>query len=73
MVLVLIVATSGYAPVSPAVAYRIVKDQLIDEGNARESLATFCQTYMEPNATKIMAKIMQKTRLISQNILELLS
>lgn len=41
-------------------AYRIVKDQLIDEGNARENLATFCQTYMEPKATEIMAETMQK-------------
>ena len=46
--------------VAPEVAYRIVKDQLIDEGNARENLATFCQTYMEPKATEIMAETMQK-------------
>ena len=47
-------------PVPPEIAYRIVKDQLIDEGNARENLATFCQTYMEPKATQIMAETMQK-------------
>ena len=44
----------------PRITYRIVKDQLLDEGNARENLATFCQTYMEPNATKIMAETMDK-------------
>ncbi|MRN07292.1 glutamate decarboxylase [Lactobacillus sp. 0.1XD8-4] len=47
-------------PVEPRIAYRIVKDQLLDEGNARENLATFCQTYMEPEADKIMAETMDK-------------
>ena len=47
-------------PVEPRIAYRIVKDQLLDEGNARENLATFCQTYVKPNATKIMAETMAK-------------
>lgn len=37
-------------------AYRLIKDELLDEGNARQNLATFCQTYMEPEATKIMAE-----------------
>ena len=46
--------------VEPRIAYRLVKDQLIDEGNARQNLATFCQTYMEPEATKIMAETMAK-------------
>nr|WP_237301608.1 glutamate decarboxylase [Vagococcus penaei] len=47
-------------PVEPDVAYRLVKDQLIDEGNARQNLATFCQTYMDPEATKLMAETMEK-------------
>lgn len=38
------------------VAYRLIKDELIDEGNARQNLATFCQTYMEPEATKLMSE-----------------
>lgn len=42
------------------VAYRMVKDELEDEGNARQNLATFCQTYMEPEATKIMAETLEK-------------
>lgn len=46
--------------VEPRIAYRLVKDQLIDEGNARQNLATFCQTYMEPEATRIMAETMAK-------------
>ena len=37
-----------------------MKDQLIDEGNARQNMATFCQTYMEPEATKLMAETFEK-------------
>lgn len=44
----------------PREAYRFVKDQLIDEGVARQNLATFCQTYMEPEATQIMAETLEK-------------
>lgn len=44
----------------PRIAYRLIKDQLIDEGIARQNLATFCQTYMEPEAVKIMADTMDK-------------
>lgn len=40
-------------PISAHIAYQLIKDQLIDEGNARQNLATFCQTYMEPEVTKI--------------------
>lgn len=47
-------------PVEAKVAYRLIKDQLIDEGNARQNLATFCQTYMEPEATQLMSEIMEK-------------
>ncbi|MGY3767011.1 glutamate decarboxylase [Vagococcus vulneris] len=47
-------------PIEPVVAYRLVKDQLIDEGNARQNLATFCQTYMEPEAQKLMSETMEK-------------
>lgn len=42
------------------VAYRMVKDELEDEGNARQNLATFCQTYMEPEATQLMAETLEK-------------
>ncbi|SJZ36316.1 glutamate decarboxylase [Anaerorhabdus furcosa] len=38
------------------VAYRLISDELIDEGNARQNLATFCQTYMEPEANKLMSE-----------------
>lgn len=41
------------------VAYRLIKDTLIDEGNSRQNLATFCQTYMEPEATRLMAETLE--------------
>lgn len=47
-------------PVPPRIAYQMVKDQLIDEGNARQNLATFCQTYMEPEATQLMSETLEK-------------
>lgn len=47
-------------PVQPELAYRLIKDQLIDEGNARQNMATFCQTYMEPEATKLMTETFEK-------------
>lgn len=47
-------------PIEPRIAYRLVKDELMDEGNARLNLATFCQTYMEPEATKLMSETLEK-------------
>lgn len=41
-------------------AYRLIKDELMNEGNARLNLATFCQTYMEPEATELMAETLEK-------------
>lgn len=52
--------TLGKNPVEPRVAYRLVKDELLDEGNARQNLATFCQTYMEEEATQLMAETLEK-------------
>ncbi|WP_427814983.1 glutamate decarboxylase (plasmid) [Enterococcus sp. 22-H-5-01] len=46
--------------VEPELAYRLIKDQLIDEGDARQNMATFCQTYMEPEATKLMSETFEK-------------
>lgn len=47
-------------PVEPRIAYRMVHDELEDEGNARQNLATFCQTYMEPEATLLMTETLDK-------------
>ncbi|MCR1975919.1 glutamate decarboxylase [Clostridium sporogenes] len=46
--------------IAPDIAYRMIKDELMNEGNARLNLATFCQTYMEDKATKLMAETLQK-------------
>ena len=46
--------------VSPKVAYQLIKDELLDEGNARQNLATFCQTYMEDEAIKLMSECLEK-------------
>jgi glutamate decarboxylase len=43
-------------PMPAEAAYRLMKDDMSDEGNARMNLATFCQTYMEPEAVKLMAE-----------------
>ena len=47
-------------PVEPRLAYEMIKEYLSIEGNATQNLTTFCQTYMEPMATKIMAETMEK-------------
>lgn len=47
-------------PLEPRVAYQLVQDQLLDEGNARLNLATFCQTYMEPEAIELMSHTLEK-------------
>lgn len=47
-------------PVEPRVAYEMIKEYLSIEGNAVQNLATFCQTYMEPTAAKLMAETMEK-------------
>ncbi|MDR2708743.1 MAG: glutamate decarboxylase [Elusimicrobiota bacterium] len=48
------------SPIEPRIASRLVKDELLDEGVARQNLATFCQTYMEDEAVKLMAETLQK-------------
>ncbi|WP_300350500.1 glutamate decarboxylase, partial [Clostridium sp.] len=39
---------------------RLIKDDLLDEGNARQNLATFCQTYMDDEAVKLMSETLEK-------------
>lgn len=39
-------------PVAPGVAAEMIRQYLSIEGNATQNLATFCQTYMEPEAKK---------------------
>ncbi len=46
--------------IDPRLAKRMIKDFLLDEGNARMNLATFCQTYMEDEAIELMAGTLEK-------------
>jgi len=46
--------------IAPEVAYQIVHDELILDGNARLNLATFVTTYMDPRADKLMAETFDK-------------
>lgn len=41
-------------------AASIIEDQLLDEGQARKNLATFCQTEMEPEANVLLGKTLEK-------------
>ena len=44
----------------PEVAYQIIHDELMLDGNARLNLATFVTTWMEPQAEKLMAECFDK-------------
>ena len=45
---------------APDVAYQIIHDELMLDGNARLNLATFVTTWMEPQAEKLMAECFDK-------------
>jgi glutamate decarboxylase len=45
---------------SPDVAYQIIHDELMLDGNARLNLATFVSTWMEPQAERLMAECFDK-------------
>ncbi|MGH6657769.1 MAG: glutamate decarboxylase [Actinocrinis sp.] len=44
----------------PSLAYRLVHDELMLDGNARLNLVTFVTTWMEPQATALMAECAEK-------------
>ena len=46
--------------IAPDIAYQIVHDELMLDGNARLNVATFVTTWMEPNAEKLMAECADK-------------
>ncbi|HEY5555614.1 glutamate decarboxylase [Acetobacterium sp.] len=50
----------GQKSVDPEIAYRLIQDDLLDEGSARLNLATFCQTFMEPAAVRLMSETLEK-------------
>ncbi|WP_019179011.1 glutamate decarboxylase [Microbacterium yannicii] len=41
-------------------AYRVVADELMLDGNSRQNLATFCQTWVEPEVRLLMAESLDK-------------
>lgn len=41
-------------------AKALIVNELLDEGRSRLNLATFCQTYMEPEALELMSETMDK-------------
>ncbi len=45
---------------APQVAYQIIHDELMLDGNARLNLATFVTTWMEPQAQQLMAECFDK-------------
>ncbi len=45
---------------APDVAYQIIHDELMLDGNARLNVATFVTTWMEPQAEKLMAECFDK-------------
>lgn len=47
-------------PVPPEAAWQIIHDELMLDGNARLNLATFVTTWMEPQATRLMAECVDK-------------
>src|ERR1700729_155324 len=44
----------------PREAYQVVADELMLDGNARQNLATFCQTWAEPELLALMAMSIHK-------------
>ncbi|MBI0296054.1 glutamate decarboxylase [Streptomyces sp. PRKS01-29] len=47
-------------PMAPTTAYQFVHDELMLDGNARQNLATFVTTWMEPQAGKLMSDCRDK-------------
>ena len=45
---------------SPRNAYQVVHDELMMDGNSRQNLATFCQTWVEPEISKLMDECIDK-------------
>jgi glutamate decarboxylase len=47
-------------PIPPETAYQLIHDELMLDGNARLNLATFVTTWMEPQASRLMAECAEK-------------
>jgi glutamate decarboxylase len=44
----------------PSTAYHLIHDELIMDGSSRSNLATFCGTWMEPEAQRLMSETFDK-------------
>ena len=44
----------------PAAVYQLVHDELLLDGNSRQNLATFCQTWVEPEIRQLMDECLDK-------------
>ena len=51
------IPTEGMAP---STAYHLIHDELILDGSSRFNLATFCSTWMEPEAHRLMSETFDK-------------
>jgi len=47
-------------PMNPDAAQALIRDELILDGNARLNLATFCTTWMEPQARELIAETLDR-------------
>src|SRR5260370_22594052 len=50
----------GQAEIAPDLAYQIIHDELMLDGNARLNLATFVTTWAEPQAARLRAEALEK-------------
>ena len=50
----------GFVPETPEVAYQVVHDMLMLDGNACQNLATFVTTWMDDHANKLFAETFDK-------------
>ena len=46
--------------IDPAAAYQLVHDETLLDGNSRQNLATFCQTWVEPQVRQLMDECLDK-------------
>ena len=46
--------------IEPSAAYQLVHDEILLDGNSRQNLATFCQTWVEPQVRQLMDECLDK-------------
>jgi glutamate/tyrosine decarboxylase-like PLP-dependent enzyme len=47
--------------VTPSVAYSLVRDEPLLDGNSRQNLATFCTTWVSPEVRQLMSDCIDKS------------